>query len=152
MAFPFSQLKNTSLLGESCAGANLMELWEEVSQIQCEFQVLFANLYSNFGKAGRAKTNPLAARLWAASMSPWTCVAVCVWRLVCVPARHQLPYERLFGTDSKNPSASHINFKPLPLKVGIWHVTFTKATRVLWDAKSRLCRAVMWFGTNFRGR
>lgn len=55
MDFPFSKLKNSSLVGQSCSGANLTELWEEVCQIQCEFQLLFSNLYSNFGKAGRVK-------------------------------------------------------------------------------------------------
>lgn len=91
MAFPFSQLKNTSQVGESCSGANLTELWEEICQIQCEFQLLFSNLYSNFGKAGRVKTNPLATCLWAASMSPWTHIAMCLRVFVCVTARQQLP-------------------------------------------------------------
>lgn len=91
MAFPFSQLKNSSLVGESCSGANLTKLWEEVCQIQCEFQLLFSNLYSNFGKAGRVKTNPLATCLWAASRSPWTHIAMCLRMFVCVTARQQLP-------------------------------------------------------------
>lgn len=91
MLFPFSQLKNSSLVGEGCLGVNLTELWEEVCQIQCEFLLLFSNLYSNSGKAGRLKTNPLATCLWAASMSPWTHIAMCLRMFVCVTARQQLP-------------------------------------------------------------
>ncbi len=99
MDFPFSKLKNSSLVGQSCSGANLTELWEEVCQIQCE-QLLFSNLYSNFGKPGRVK-NPLATCLWAASMSPWTHIAMCLRMFVCHRQATAAPVKDALGPTPK---------------------------------------------------